>query len=163
MTSRPRFHTYVVSVYCFEVSHSKEKLLTLKIKASWQQKFCLFVHSLIHLMNEWLNKPINPSFLSRGLKLTHQRVLASHKASVSSQMLIKSSSYQDQCVFSSCIVWTQTRNSTIKRFVFRRYCKHSMKFSNQRSMLQRTLSLYKRELWTERETFRSWNSFRRGP
>ena len=126
----------------------------------------LFVHSFIHsfnqLINEWINQLI-VLFLSRGLKLIHQRVLASHKALVSSQVLIKSSSYQDQCVFSSCIVWTQTRNSTIKRFVFRRYCKHSIKFSNQRSMLQRTLSLYKRELWTERETFRSWNSFRRVP
>ena len=69
-------------------------------------------------MNEWMNQPINPSFLSRGLKLTQQRVLGSHKASVSSQMLIKSLSYQTQCVFSSCIVWTRTRNSTIKGLYF---------------------------------------------
>ena len=95
-----------------------------------------------------MNGSINQSivlFLSRGLKLTHQRVLASHKASVSSQVLIKSSSYQDQCVFSSCIVWTQTRNSTIKRFVFHPHGKLSIKFSNQRSThapLQRTLSFY---------------------
>ena len=126
----------------------------------------LFVHSFIHsfnqLINEWINQLI-VLFLSRGLKLIHQRVLASHKALVSSQVLIKSSSYQDQCVFSSCIVWTQTRNSAIKRFVFHRHCKHSIKLSNQRSMLQRTLSLYKRALWTERETFRSWDGFRRGP
>ena len=67
----------------------------------------LFVHSFIHsfnqLINEWINQLI-VLFLSRGLKLIHQRVLASHKALVSSQVLIKSSSYQDQCVFSSCIV-----------------------------------------------------------
>ena len=97
----------------------------------------LFVHSFIHsfnqLINEWINQLI-VLFLSRGLKLIHQRVLASHKALVSSQVLIKSSSYQDQCVFSSCIVWTQTRNSAIKRFVFHRHCKHSIKLSNQRSM-----------------------------
>ena len=104
----------------------------------------MFTHSFNQLINEWINQSI-VLFLSRGLKLTHQRVLASHKASVSSQVLIKSLSYQDQCVFSSCIVWTQTRNSTIKRFVFHRHCKHSIKFSNQRSMhapLQRTLSFY---------------------
>ena len=103
-----------------------------------------FTHSFIQLINEWINQLI-VLFLSRGLKLTHQRVLASHKASVSSQVLIKSSSYQTQCVFSSCIVWTQTRNSTIKRFVFHRHCKLSVKFSNQRSVhapLQRTLSFY---------------------
>ena len=100
-----------------------------------------FTHSFNHLMNEEsinqsINQPINRSFPSRGLKLTHQRVLASHKASVSSQMLIKRPSYQDQCVFSSCILWTRTRNTTIKRFVFHRHCKRCIKFSNQRSMLQ---------------------------
>ena len=103
-----------------------------------------FTHSFNQLINEWINQLI-VLFLSRGLKLIHQRVLASHKASVSSQVLIKSLSYQDQCVFSSCIVWTQTRNSTVKRFVFHRHCKHSIKLSNQRSMHappQRTLSFY---------------------
>ena len=103
-----------------------------------------FSHSFNQIINEWINQLI-VLFHSRELKLTHQRVLASHKASVSSQVLIESSSYQDQCVFSSCIVWTQTRNSTIKRFVFHRRCKHSIKFSNQRSVhapLQRTLSFY---------------------
>ena len=93
----------------------------------------LFVHSFTQSFNQLINEWINQSivlFLSRGLKLTHQRVLASHKASVSSQVLIKSSSYQDQCVFSSCIVWTRTRNSTIKRFVLHPHCKLCVKFSN---------------------------------
>ena len=35
----------------------------------------------------------------------------------------------------------------------------SIKLSNQRNMLQRTLSLYKKELWTERETFRKLEWF----